>query len=351
MVPQTASWIHTKLRGMGRARGRVHAARACGARTAAMLRASRLSQPQSDDRRGQQSGDYRFSGSDARPDHLRPGLTAARLLHRLAGGARGGVGRNLPQPHCARRGCADIPALVRSRRPAAPHQGAGHLLPAQLPRWQTRLPRRPAARVRLRARRFAAVSGTCGFFHFAATRRRRTRLDRAGARAMIERALIFAAGRGERMRPLTDATPKPLLHAGGKRLIEWHLQALARAGVREVVINTSHLAEQFPDALGDGSRWNLRIHYSYEGPEPLETGGGMLRALPLLGDDPFIAVNGDIFTDFDFSTLPQNPAGLAHLIVVDNPPQHPHGDFALHGGRVFDEPQMTFAGIGVYRPE
>ena len=168
---------------------------------------------------------------------------------------------------------------------------------------------------------------------------------------MIERALIFAAGRGERMRPLTDATPKPLLQAGGKRLIEWHLQALARAGAREVVINTSHLAEQFPDALGDGSRWNLRIHYSYEGPEPLETGGGMLRALPLLGDDPFIAVNGDIFTDFDFSTLPQNPAGLAHLIVVDNPPQHPHGDFALHGGRVFDEPQMTFAGIGVYRPE
>jgi len=170
---------------------------------------------------------------------------------------------------------------------------------------------------------------------------------------MIERALIFAAGRGERMRPLTDATPKPLLHAGGKRLIEWHLQALARAGVREVVINTSHLAEQFPDALGDGSRWNLRIHYSYEGPEPLETGGGMLRALPLLGDDPFIAVNGDIFTDFDFSTLPQNPAGLVHLIVVDNPPQHPHGDFVLRDGSLHDEaaPRLTFAGIGVYRPE
>lgn len=168
---------------------------------------------------------------------------------------------------------------------------------------------------------------------------------------MIERALIFAAGRGERMRPLTDATPKPLLQAGGKRLIEWHLQALARAGVREVVLNTSHLAEQFPAALGDGSRWNLRIAYSYEGPEPLETGGGMLRALPPLGDDPFIAVNGDIWTDFDFSTLPQNPAGLAHLIVVDNPPQHPHGDFALRSERVFDEPQLTFAGIGVYRPE
>jgi MurNAc alpha-1-phosphate uridylyltransferase len=170
---------------------------------------------------------------------------------------------------------------------------------------------------------------------------------------MIERALIFAAGRGERMRPLTDATPKPLLQAGGKRLIEWHLQSLARAGVREVVINTAHLAEQFPAALGDGSRWGLRIRFSYEGTEPLETGGGMLRALPLLGSDPFIAVNADIRTDFDFSTLPQNPHGLAHLVVVDNPPQHPHGDFVLRDGLLHDAPapRLTFAGIGVYRPE
>lgn len=167
------------------------------------------------------------------------------------------------------------------------------------------------------------------------------------------RALIFAAGRGERMRPLTDTTPKPLLRAGGKRLIEWHLENLACAGVREVVINTSHLAEQFSEALGDGSRWGLRIQYSYEGPEPLETGGGMLRALPLLGNDPFVAVNGDIWTDFDFAALPKNPAGLAHLVVVDNPPQHPHGDFALRDGLLYDEPalRLTFAGIGVYRPE
>jgi MurNAc alpha-1-phosphate uridylyltransferase len=165
------------------------------------------------------------------------------------------------------------------------------------------------------------------------------------------RALIFAAGRGERMRPLTDATPKPLLTVAGKRLIEWHLQSLARAGVREVVINTSHLAEQFSAALGDGAHWDLRIAYSYEGPEPLETGGGMQRALPLLGDAPFIAVNGDIWTDFDFSTLPQNPRGLAHLILVDNPEHHPRGDFALHDGLVRDEQQLTFAGIGVYRPE
>jgi MurNAc alpha-1-phosphate uridylyltransferase len=170
---------------------------------------------------------------------------------------------------------------------------------------------------------------------------------------MIGRALIFAAGRGERLRPLTDATPKPLLLAGGKRLIEWHLQSLARAGVREVVINTAHLADQFPAALGDGSRWNLRIHYAYEGAQALETGGGMLHALPLLGDAPFIAVNGDIFTAFDFSTLPPDPVGLAHLIVVDNPPQHAHGDFVLRDGLLHDEPgpRLTFAGIGVSRPQ
>lgn len=166
-------------------------------------------------------------------------------------------------------------------------------------------------------------------------------------------ALILAAGRGERLRPLTHATPKPLLQAGGKRLIEWHLEALARAGVHEVVVNTSHLAEQFIVALGDGKRWGLRIRFSYEGPEPLETGGGMRRALPLLGGEPFIAVNGDIWTDFDFSTLPQDPAGLAHLVVVDNPPQHPRGDFVLRDGLLHDEaaPRLTFTGIGVYRPE
>ena len=170
---------------------------------------------------------------------------------------------------------------------------------------------------------------------------------------MIDHALIFAAGRGERMRPLSDATPKPLLRVGGKRLIEWHLETLAAAGVRNVVINTSHLADQFPAALGDGSRWNLRIAWSYEGPEPLETGGGMLRALPLLGAEAFIAVNGDIRTDFDFSTLPQDPDGLAHLVLIDNPPHHAAGDFALRDGRVVDDggERLTFAGIGVYRPE
>ena len=169
---------------------------------------------------------------------------------------------------------------------------------------------------------------------------------------MIERALVFAAGRGERMRPLTDTTPKPLLPVRGKPMIVWHLEALARAGVSEVVINTSHLAAKFRDALGDGSAWNLRIRYSYEGPAPLDTGGGMLRALAFLGHEPFIAVNGDIVTDFDFSTLPSNPDGMAHLVVIDNPTQHPNGDFVLRDGRLHDEiaRRLTFAGIGVYRP-
>jgi MurNAc alpha-1-phosphate uridylyltransferase len=168
----------------------------------------------------------------------------------------------------------------------------------------------------------------------------------------MKHALIFAAGLGERMRPLTDHTPKPLLQVNGKPLIVWHLEKLAAAGVHYVVINTSHLAEQFPDTLGDGSRWGLRIRYAYEGTKPLETGGGMLSALPLLGNAPFIAVNGDIWCDADFAALPAAPAGLAHLLLVDNPPQHPHGDFALDAqGTVHDEgdARLTFSGIGVYR--
>ena len=168
----------------------------------------------------------------------------------------------------------------------------------------------------------------------------------------MRHALIFAAGLGERMRPLTDHTPKPLLLAGGKPLIEWHLEKLAAAGVHYVVINTSHLAEQFPDALGDGSRWGLRIRYAYEGPTPLETGGGMLNALPLLGSEPFIAVNGDIWTDADFATLPTEPGGLAHLLLVDNPPQHPAGDFVLDAQSIVHSDgadKLTFSGIGVYR--
>lgn len=167
------------------------------------------------------------------------------------------------------------------------------------------------------------------------------------------KALVLAAGLGERMRPLTLHTPKPLLEAGGKPLIAWHLEKLAAIGVRDVVVNTSWLAEAFPRALGDGTRWGLRLHYSHEGGTPLETGGGIHHALPLLGDAPFIAVNGDIWTDFDFAALPREPAGEAHLVLVDNPPQHPAGDFVLDGTSVrdaADAPRLTFAGIGVYRP-
>ena len=167
------------------------------------------------------------------------------------------------------------------------------------------------------------------------------------------RALVFAAGLGERMRPLTDHTPKPLLEAGGKPLIAWHLEKLAALGVDEVVVNTSWLAPRFPELLGDGTRWGLRLHYSYEGATPLETGGGMLQALDLLGEAPFIAVNGDIWTDFDFARLPATPRGDAHLVMVDNPAHHPHGDFSLGAdGRLADEgtAKLTFSGIGVYRP-
>lgn len=168
------------------------------------------------------------------------------------------------------------------------------------------------------------------------------------------KALIFAAGLGERMRPLTDHTPKPLLPVAGKPLIEWHLQRLAALGITEVVINTSWLAEQFPQQLGDGSRWGLQLHYLHEGPVPLETGGGMFNALPLLGDAPFIAVNGDIWSDFDFARLPAMPEAEAHLLMVDNPEHHPHGDFILgDDGLLHDDggtPRVTFSGIGVYRP-
>lgn len=164
--------------------------------------------------------------------------------------------------------------------------------------------------------------------------------------------MIFAAGRGERMRPLSDATPKPLLVVGGKRLVEWHLEKLAALGIDEVVINTSHLANQFPEALGDGSRWNLRIRYIDEGPVPLETGGGMLNALPLLGPDPFLLVNGDIWCDMDFSTLPRDLPDVAHLVLVENPVHRPLGDFALGtDGKLSDAGPhcLTYAGIGIFR--
>lgn len=156
------------------------------------------------------------------------------------------------------------------------------------------------------------------------------------------------------MRPLTNHTPKPLLPVHGKPLIAWHLEKLAAIEVRYVVINTSYLADQFPQVLGDGSRWGLRIRYAYEGPTPLETGGGMLNALPLLGPEPFMVINADVWTDADFAALPAAPAGLAHLMMVDNPPHHAQGDFSLdEQGRLHDvgDQRLTYSGIGVYRRE
>lgn len=166
------------------------------------------------------------------------------------------------------------------------------------------------------------------------------------------KAMILAAGLGTRMRPLTDHTPKPLLAAGGKSLIEWHIERLQQAGFRELVINTAWLGEKIEAALGDGSRYGVSIQWSREG-TPLETAGGIRRALPLLGDAPFAVINGDIWTDFDFARL-RAPAGLAHLVLVTNPEHHPNGDFGLDSaGLVRDngKPKLTFSGIGVYRPE
>jgi MurNAc alpha-1-phosphate uridylyltransferase len=167
--------------------------------------------------------------------------------------------------------------------------------------------------------------------------------------------MILAAGRGERMRPLTLARPKPLLDVGGLPLIVHHLHALAMAGFRDLVVNLSWLGMQIREVLGDGSRYGVNLHYSDEGPEPLETGGGIFRALPLLGSGPFVVLNGDIWTDFPYARLREllQPRDLAHLVLVQNPAHNPNGDFVLDGGRIVEAPgeRHTFSGVGVYRPE
>ncbi|HYL04085.1 MAG TPA: nucleotidyltransferase family protein [Steroidobacteraceae bacterium] len=165
--------------------------------------------------------------------------------------------------------------------------------------------------------------------------------------------MLLAAGRGERMRPLTDSLPKPLLTVAGKPLIAWHLAALARAGIRDVVINLSWLGEKLRDALGDGREYGVAITWSDEGPVPLETGGGIFRAVPLLGPGPFLVVNADIWTDIDFAALALEPRSHAHLVLVPNPPHNPRGDFGLDGERVVnrDTERLTYSGVGVYRPE
>lgn len=168
------------------------------------------------------------------------------------------------------------------------------------------------------------------------------------------KAMLLAAGRGERMRPLTDHTPKALLRAGEQSLIERHLEALAANGFSEVVINIAHLRDHIRAALGDGRAFGLTIHYSDEDDHVLETGGGIVNALPLLGDEPFLVVNADIWTDYrpDPAKTPAE-GDLAHLVLVDNPAYNPDGDFALEAGRVRadGEVRLTFAGIGYYRPE
>jgi len=156
------------------------------------------------------------------------------------------------------------------------------------------------------------------------------------------------------MRPLTDKTPKPLLVVGGKPLIVWHIEALARSGVREIVINHAWLGEQIPTALGDGSCWGVKLVYSPEGDFGLETGGGILNALTLLGDDPFLLVNGDVFTEMDFEPLVQRGLHndeLAYLCLVDNPEHNPKGDFTLtETDAIVDVPSLTYSGISILSP-
>ena len=167
------------------------------------------------------------------------------------------------------------------------------------------------------------------------------------------RAMILAAGKGERMRPLTLHTPKPLVPVAGVPLIEYHLRGLAAAGFDEVVVNHAWLGQQIEDHLGDGSRWGLRIVHSAEA-EPLETGGGIFKALPLLGDQPFVLINGDVWTDYDLARLRRPLAGLAHLVLVDNPKHHGQGDFSLAQDQVSDASgegtRLTFSGLSVLHP-
>lgn len=167
------------------------------------------------------------------------------------------------------------------------------------------------------------------------------------------KAMILAAGRGERMRPLTDHTPKPLLEVGGKALIEYHLHALRQAGITEVIINHAWLGRQIEARLGNGERYGLQIQYSPEVPVALETAGGIIQALPRLGQAPFVVINGDIWCDYPLQQLPLQPEGLAHLVMVANPPHNPQGDFYLQqNGRLEaeGEPKLTYSGIGLYDP-
>ncbi|MCX6052230.1 MAG: nucleotidyltransferase family protein [Campylobacterales bacterium] len=168
------------------------------------------------------------------------------------------------------------------------------------------------------------------------------------------KAMILAAGRGERMRPLTDTLPKPLLEVRGKPLIVWHVEKLAACGFKEIIINIAHLGYKISEFLGDGSTWLVEIKYSDEQQEGgLESAGGIIKALPLLGDEPFLVVNGDVFCDYDFDANFDLGEKLAHLILVPNPEHNPQGDFGLDGSLVVNEVEKkyTFSGIGYYNPK
>ena len=167
------------------------------------------------------------------------------------------------------------------------------------------------------------------------------------------KAMILAAGLGTRMRPLTDTTPKPLLKVGGMPLIVWHIERLVHDGIKDIVINVAHLGYKIMEELGDGSNWGAKISYSDEQEEGcLESAGGIIKALPLLGDETFLVLNGDIFTDYEFQEHRKLAEGvLAHLILIPNPDHNPEGDFALDGNKVLDKKQYTFSGIGYYSPK
>ena len=169
------------------------------------------------------------------------------------------------------------------------------------------------------------------------------------------RAMILAAGRGERMRPLTDTTAKPLLAVRGKRLIQYHIEALARVGIRDIAINLAWKGAQIRETLGDGSAFGVQLHYSDEGSEAFETGGGIYAALPLLGSEPFVVVSGDVWTDYPFASLIGRLASddVAHFVVVPNPEFHVRGDFGLREDRLVDDAAVryTYGNIGVLRPE
>jgi len=165
--------------------------------------------------------------------------------------------------------------------------------------------------------------------------------------------MILAAGRGERMRPLTNVTPKPLLKVGGKPLLQYHIENLAQTGIEYIVINHVHLGKLIEDYFGNGKKFGVSIHYSAEGDTPLETGGGIKLALPILRSESFIVVNADIWTDYDFNKLPRKLDGLAHLVLVANPPHHLEGDLCLSGDRIKNKTEnyLTYSGIGVYKAE